>query len=291
VTLDALKALILASGCSAGSTVAGWSTDPVVLLPLGGGLLLYLAGVARLWRTAGIGRGASPWAVASFCTGWLCLAGALISPLHELSRSLFAAHMIEHEMMMAVAAPLLVASRPLGILVWGFPERWRPSLARGGRAFAYLIGWEVLSRPLVATALHAAALWFWHIPVVFDAALNNEALHWLQHLSFFVTAIFFWWAMLDLRRPTGAALGYLFLTSLHTGFLGILLALARRPMFDGQARLAAALGVDPLADQQLAGLVMWVPAGLVYAVAGLVVGGLWIARSSVGTEKPSVQHD
>jgi len=94
--------------------------------------------------------------------------------------------------------------------------------------------WQRLTDPLIATVLHGVALWAWHIPALFDAALASHRLHWLQHVSFFASALLFWWSLLRGRARTrgyGAAVMYLFATSLHSGFLGILLALARQPLY------------------------------------------------------------
>jgi putative membrane protein len=143
-----------------------------------------------------------------------------------------------------------------------------------------LFGWDGFSRPLIATVAHGVAIWAWHIPVAFDAALTNEPLHWLQHLSFFVTAMFFWWSLLRQRQRAGVAVAELFVTGMHTGALGVLLALAPQPMFPAQAALARAYGADPLLDQQLAGLIMWVPAGFIYVTAALAIALTWIAGSS-----------
>jgi putative membrane protein len=280
MSLTDLNHLILSSGCFSGASVAGWSLDPAVLAPLGIGLVVYVVGISKLWRHAGIGHGASILQAIFFALGWLCMAVAIASPLHEISERLFAMHMLEHELVMTIAAPLLVFSRPLGPMLWAFPRLWRPQVARAARTGAYLLGWDILSRPLVATLVHAAAIWLWHIPAVFDAALDNEMLHWLQHVSFLVTAMFFWWSLLGLRQKAGVAIGELFATGMQTGALGVLLALARQPMYPAQAMLARASGVDPLQDQQLAGLVMWVPAGLVYVAAALAIAGIWIANSS-----------
>jgi cytochrome c oxidase assembly factor CtaG len=282
-----LNRLILASGCFSGATVAGWSVDPAILVPLLLTAALYVSGVVRLWRSAGQGRGTTRLQVLSFAVGWLILALAVGSPLHDLSRKYFAAHMIEHELVMLVAAPLLVLGRPLPVMLWAFPRGWRRHIGQGAGVLAYLVGWEVLTVPLVATVLHAAAIWLWHLPPAFDAALTNELLHWLQHLSFLASSLLFWWVMLELRRPRASSIAFLFLTALHTGFLGVLLAIAPRPLFPAQAQLAVAYGADPLADQQLAGLIMWVPAGLFYVTAGLALAGLWIARSSGGANVAS----
>jgi putative membrane protein len=277
---ETLNRLIAASGCFSAVEVAGWTTAPAVLAPLAIGGLIYALGVILLWQSAGVGRGARRFEVLAFAAGWTAKAVALVSPLHELSEQLFSAHMLEHELVMTLAAPLLVLSRPLGPMLWAFPARWRPTMAKATRTTAYLFGWDVLSRPLVATLVHGVAIWAWHVPVIFEAALLNEGLHWLQHLSFLVTALFFWWAILQSRHRHGASVMHLFFTGMHTGFLGVLIAVAPRPIYPLQSLLSAHWGLDPLADQQLAGLIMWIPAGSAYLVAGLAIAWQWINRSS-----------
>lgn len=287
--LLAFNRLIAGSGCFSGSEIAGWTTDPAVLAPLLIGGLVYGLGVARLWSAAGFGRGASLLQVACFAGGWLLMAAALVSPLHELSLRLFSVHMVEHELVMAAAAPLLVLARPLPSMLWAFPSRWRRGVAKGAKAIGFLLGWDILSRPLVATILHAVAIWAWHIPFAFEAALLSEPLHWLQHLSFLVTALFFWWAMFDARSRQGAAVLELFFTAMHTAFLGVLLTVAPRPMYPLQSLLSQHYGLDPLSDQQLAGLIMWVPAGTVYVAAGLVLAFRWIGQSGRGAPFPLME--
>jgi putative membrane protein len=282
MSLDAINRLILASGCFSGATLAGWTVDPAVLAPPLLGAMLYAIGLARLWSSAGTGRGAPLWRVACFVLGWLAIAAALLTPLHDQSRKFFAVHMMEHELVMTIAAPLLVLSHPLPVLLWAFPEGWRRGVAKTSGAVAYLFGWDILTRPIAATIAHAAAIWIWHIPVLFDATLVNEFLHWLQHLSFFVTALYFWWSVLEARQRAGIGVALIFVTALHTNFLGILLTFAREPVYPGQARVAKAWGADPLLDQQLAGLIMWVPAGFIYVAIGLALAGLWIGRSAQG---------
>jgi putative membrane protein len=268
-----------------------WTWDPWVVLPLAISLTLYTVGVVRLWRRAGAGRGVRYWQAACFAAAWLLLFAALIAPLHWLGERLFAAHMIEHEILMAVAAPLLVVARPIGAILWAVPRGWRRGTGRAAQqpALARLWGW--LTDPLIATILHGIALWAWHVPAFYDAALTSGRLHWLQHLSFFVTALFFWWALLRGRareRGYGAAVFYLFATSLHSGFLGILISLARQPLYPLQTKTALEWGLTPLEDQQVAGLIMWVPGGMVYAVAALALAGLWISRSA--TSGPGGRH-
>ena len=211
----------------------------------------------------------------------MVLLGALVSPLHALGETLFSAHMVEHELLMAVAAPLLVMARPGNAMLWAFPAAWR--LAMGGlvRSRSCKSVWQWLTSPVAATVLHGVAIWAWHVPALFDAALESETLHWLQHLSFFVTALLFWWALVHARgreRGYGAAVFYLFATALHSGFLGVLLTFAPMPLYSGQSA-ASGWGLTRLEDQQLAGLIMWIPGGTIYALAALVFAGMWISAS------------
>jgi putative membrane protein len=263
---------------------ATWTWDAWIVVPLGASVSLYGIGLARLWRRAGAGRGVRFWQAACFSAAWLLLVAALVAPLHWLGERLFTAHMIEHEILMVLAAPLLVVARPVGAILWALPTAWRRVSGAAAQSRAVAAAWRRLTDPLIATILHGIALWMWHIPALYEAALSSGRLHWLQHLSFFATALLFWWSLLrgrERERGYGAAVIYLFATSLHTGFLGILLALARQPLYPVQTRTALEWGLTALEDQQLAGLIMWVPAGLVYAAAALALAGLWIARSGV----------
>jgi putative membrane protein len=252
----------------------------VVLLPLAAMALVYTLGAVRLWSRAGVGRGVRVRDVCLFLAGLELLAAVVVSPLHEWSGRLFAAHMIEHEILMLVAAPLIVVARPLGVLLWGLPQGFRRGAGALGRTRVLSCLWRVVSTPLAATALHAVALWAWHAPALYEAALASATIHWLQHASFLLSAILFWHALIHARGGQGAAVFCLFATALHSGFLGILLAVARTPIYLAQSSGAAAWGLTALEDQQLAGIIMWVPAGCIYAAAALVFAGLWIARSS-----------
>ena len=244
--------------------------------------LLYAVGAWKLRRRAR--SGAAQFRRAAFYgAGWLTLAAALVSPLHWLGEHLFTFHMVEHEIVMAISAPLMVAARPVAALLWGLPRRMCRALGNAMRTNLARTAWDWASGGAVATFLHALAIWAWHAPVLFDAAIDNVALHRFQHLSFFLTAVLFWWSVMW-RSERGVASWHLFLTMLHTGILGALMALAPRVLYVTQTRMAQDFGLTPLEDQQLAGLVMWVPAGTIYAGAALVMAARWIATSSRGAE-------
>jgi cytochrome c oxidase assembly factor CtaG len=291
IALAGLLLLVASSVCAHDGQDHGgrfWTTDWRVLVPLAVSAGLYTVGLLRLWRRVGVGRGVRLWQACSFALGWVLTAGALVSPLHWLGERLFTAHMTEHEILIALAAPALVVARPIGGMMWGLPARWRPVIGGWGRIRWVSRVQRALLHPPVATFLHGTALWLWHAPALYDAALANPLAHWLQHLSFFGTALLFWWSLLQGRareRGYGAAVLYLFITALHSGFLGILLAVAREPLYPAQTSEASHWGLTPLEDQQLAGLIMWVPAGLVYAVAALTLAGLWIRHSGMAARR------
>jgi cytochrome c oxidase assembly factor CtaG len=271
------------------AAAAAWSFELPVLLPLAISAALYACGTVRLWRRAGVARGVGMRDIAAFAAGWIVLSAALVSPLHDLSGRLFTAHMIEHELLMLVAAPLFILAQPLGALVWGLPKAWRAAAARPARARPVAAAWAWASRPAIATLLHGLAIWAWHAPLLFRAALAHEWVHWLQHASFFGTALLFWWALarsVAMRRLQG--IGHLFVTSVHTSLLGALLVFSPRPWFEFQSPAAAHWGLTILEDQQLAGLIMWIPGGSIYAGAALALVAALLLR---GPDSPRLAAD
>jgi putative membrane protein len=156
-------------------------------------------------------------------------------------------------------------------------------LGRASKTPWFRTAWLWLTAPLIAWLLHAAALWIWHIPRLFNAALADGALHDVQHVTFLGTALIFWHALLrhGAHPARGAAILYLFTTTIHTGVLGALLTFARSPMyapFDHGLRVFGTL--TPLEDQQLGGLIMWVPGALVYIGVALSLLARWLGESA-----------
>jgi putative membrane protein len=267
-----------------------WNFELWVLVLLAVSAAAYAIGIRRLWVRAGRGRGVSQRQALWFGLGWTVLAVSLVSPLDTLGNHLFWAHMVQHELLMIVAAPLLVMGRPLSAWVWCLSARQRQRLP-GILSRPVLAGpWTALTHPLSAWSLHALAIWVWHIPVLFDASLHSEWVHAAQHASFLFTALLFWWAVLgtDARSGRcGPALASLFSTMVHTAVLGALLTVAPTPWYPGYEPTSRALGWNPLEDQQLGGLIMWVPAGAAYLIAGLLVGARLLAGQAA---PPSRRH-
>jgi len=261
------------------STYDDWSFEPWVLACLALSAGLYLLGLARLWRRAGVGRGAGATQALAFAAGWSTLVAALVTPIDALGARFFSVHMVQHELLMIVAAPLFVLARPLGIWSWALPKPARRAVGWLLHRTAWRAGWRFMTAPLVAWTLHAAALWIWHVPRFFEAALASEAVHAFQHIAFLLTALLFWWSVLGAttRRAQGIGLLSLFATMVHSGALGALLALSSVPWYASYANTAGLFGLTALEDQQLGGLVMWVPTGLIYVAAGLAVAARWLA--------------
>jgi cytochrome c oxidase assembly factor CtaG len=258
----------------------GWTFDPWILAPLLVLALLYLSGTARLRLRRGkhVRATRAGW---FFWSGLAVLVLALVSPIHELGEHLFTVHMIEHELVVAVAAPLLVLARPTALLLWGLPAAAR---RHAGAAMSSRVSrglWRILTAPSVATSLHGLAIWVWHYPPLFDATVTDITMHRLQHLSFFGTAILFWWALIW-RADRGAAAWHQFVTMLHTSILGALIALVPTVLYRVQTQYAAEWQMTPLEDQQLAGIIMWVPGGIIYAGAALWFLKTWIRDASRG---------
>ena len=254
---------------AAAPEIPGWTWDAGIVLPLGLTLALYLAGWWRLRARASANR--DPRA-GLFLAGWLVIAGALVSPLHELGERSFTAHMIEHELLMLVGAPLVVLARPLATMIWALPRTWRHGVGVAARSDLVGRPWRLLGSAMVATILQAVALWIWHMPGLFDRALGSGAWHIAQHLCFILSGLLFWHAMFARSTPPAVAVLCLFATSLVAGALGALMTFSISPWYAGYAVLGMApLGLSPVEDQQVAGLLMWIPGGLIHAGAALLM--------------------
>ena len=264
----------------AGETFSWWHVDPLALA------LLLL--VAWAYGRGSAGKAARPQADnvgfrkrrLYFWSGWTVLTLSLASPLDPLGEQLFSAHMVQHELMMLVAAPLLVLSRPSAPLLRGFPL-WL------GRAVGAILRprglrslWHWFASPPAAWLIHALVLWGWHLPALFTASIGNTAVHVLQHLSFLWVALLFWWALWR-SRGRGSLVGvlYLFTTAVHASVLGALLTFSPAVWYAPYEATAPSWGLSALADQQLGGLIMWRPAGVVYIAAALVEVAAYLRAS------------
>lgn len=217
----------------------------------------------------------------AFWVGVTAIAVALVSPLDALSSSLASAHMVQHVVLVVVAAPLLAFAAPGAAVLRGTPLVARRAVVTGRRQVGLTYRrLRVLRHPVTVWLLHVATLWLWHAAVLYDAAVRQPALHALQHTLFLVTAVLFWRVVVGARvaaRPSyGGGIALLFTMALQSVFLAMLLTFAREPWYSVYEGTTGVWGLTQLADQQLAGVIMWVPAGAVYAVTGVVLLSAWI---------------
>lgn len=272
----------------------GWSFELWVAVPLA---LTALAYAAALWRLHQHGIRRRVVSIAQCCffaLGLLSLVAALMSPLDALSEQLFSAHMSQHLMLMLVAPPLLILGRPELVLLWTFRLRVRRTIGRVWRRAGWLRGFCSLFRqPVAVWLLASAAMWFWHIPGPYTWAFTHPAIHVLEHMSFFVTSLALWLLVLQPfsrgKGGHGTALVLLATFALESSLLGALLAFAGHPFYAVHMHAAQHLphwlpSITPLQDQQLAGLIMWVPASLVQLGALAAVFGDWLSQSPAQRE-------
>ncbi|MCW2241094.1 cytochrome c oxidase assembly protein [Azospirillum canadense] len=227
-----------------------WNWDPVLLAAFAAAAVAYAGIEVRHGRTDGRWQ-----RVSCFSGAWLVLFAALVSPFCNLTSALFSARVAQHLLMIQLAAPLLVLAWP------GAP----------GRA---------VKHPEVAWILHGVAIWTWHLPGPYMAALADSTVLWAMHLSMLATAVVAWRTLLCSEgaasgRPAFAAFG----TSMHLVLLSFLLVFARGTLFPYHLTTTQPWGLSPLEDQQLGGLIMWLPGGLAYLAAALWAMARWLSAS------------
>jgi putative membrane protein len=248
---------------------SAWRADPFAAACVAVALLLYAAGL----RASGV-RAVSRARAASFMSGVAIALLATVSPLHAAADATFTGHMVQHLVLMLVAAPLVVAGRPALVASLALPLAVRRFGRTVARAQAFAAALRALRSPLVILLANAAALWTWHLPGPYQAAIRDEAVHAAEHASLLAAALAFWAGVLRAgpRRRIGSVPAMLLVagTMLHSTWLAAILTFGgvSYPLY---VQRAAAWGIDPLADQQLAGAIMWIPSAIVYvALAGVL---------------------
>jgi len=261
-----------------------WSFDPPLVLVLDLAIFYWVG--ARRTVTPLRKRTAQRWRTGCFYASLAVLAIALASPIELLSAQLFWVHMIQHVLLIGVAAPLFVVAAPW-IRIWRcLPLDARRSLARGfsqGRRAAPLrTVSRTLGRPLPSFVAFSVVLLAWHLPVLFDATLKSTTLHAFEHTLFFCTAVLFWKQVilsppLRVRLVAGQRVVYLIGGMIVSWVLAVVLALAPHPLYSYYAHLASRPGgISALADQQLAAGVMWVPGSVTFLIVLFIYVHQWL---------------
>lgn len=254
-----------------------WPVDPLVAGGLAVAAGLYLRGwliLARRPRPQVSGRHA-----AAFLAGLLLLVVALLSPLDALAGTLLSAHMAQHLILLVVAPPLLAYGRPGLVLFLGLPQQVRQALWRHARRAAR--GLRLLGGPVMVAVGSSLVLWGWHLPAVYDAAVANPALHAAEHLTFLASAFAVWQLVITARRRRRvsypAAMVLVFVVMLQSAALGALITFSP-VLYRAYGPGAGLWATTALADQQLAGALMWIPPGLVYLVTIAALATHWLAE-------------
>ena len=278
----ALPASALAHGAEVppapdAATFLAWSADPTVLVPLLVSLVLFLWLVRRVDRA----HPASPVPrrrVLAFLGALAAVLLALQSPIERYDTTLFSVHMLQHILLMFVAAPLLALSAPITLLLRAADGRTRTRILLPILHSRFL---KVLAFPVVSWAIFAGVMWGSHFSPLFDAALEDPLVHDLEHLLFLGAAILFWWPALAVdpvpwRMPYPARIAYLFLQMPQNTFLSVAIYGASAPLYAHYATLGRAWGPSVLADQQAAGALMWVLGDVAFLAAVLGVVVVWL---------------
>lgn len=252
----------------------------------------YLVGVRRsAGRTPSMRRGlrvVGLLRVAAFLAGLAALAIALSEQVHEAADSRFWAHMAQHMILIVIAAPLLAAGGPAVPFLLLLPRAARRRVSRWRAWLRRAPGFRLLYRPATGWLASVCALWFWHIPGAYDLALHNDLVHIVEHLVLLVTFWAFWWHVLRADGEQlygGVAVLYVFAAMLPASALGAVLTFARAPLYAAQAQAAIQAGRDPLVDQQVAGLIMWIPADVLYMVIAVTLFLRWFVPMVAASEE------
>ncbi len=274
----------------------GWSWRPEILLPLS--VLLALYGVGW-WRLRSQSRSPVPtWRLASWFAGIGAVGGALLSPVDRLAEDLFFVHMVQHLLLIKVAAPAILLADPLPVVLWALPA---PVRVRTGRLLArgapLRAAWQALTWMPVAWLTYALTLWLWHLPAAYDAALTHRLLHDAEHVAFFGSALLFWWPViapaphLRPRVQDGARIVYLVLATFQEAVLGLVLTVIPWVLYPSYALAPRVLALNAQQDQTWGGIVMWGAGGAIdmFVVLALLFRLLGREASPALSPRPEAQ--
>jgi putative membrane protein len=268
-----------------------WRLDPLPLIgaALAGGL--YLWAVRRVRRTHPL-HPSPGWRTAAFLSGLAAILLALVSPIEAYEDALFSVHMVQHMLLELVAAPLLLLGAPITLAL----RVASPSVRRGLLVVLHSRVVAVISFPLVAWILFAAVNWGWHFSTLYNDALENDLLHYVQHATFLGVGLLFWWPVVGLdpsrwRLPYPLRLFYLFVAMPQNSFLGVAIMGASRVLYPHYQTNVRDWGPSVLADQSAGGILMWVMGDMVFLIAMGIVVAAWVRYEDRRTAREDARLD
>jgi putative membrane protein len=262
-----------------------WRIDPILIGALVATAAAYIWAVRRV-DAAHPGNPNPAYRTWLFCGGLATLGVALLSPIEAYEGALFSVHMVQHMLLELLAAPLLLAGAPitLALRVAGPGVRRRILAVLQSRIV------HAISFPIVAWVLFAAVNWGWHFSVLYDQALENQALHYLQHATFLGAALLFWWPAIGAdpspwRLPHPVRILYLFLAMPQNSFLGVAILSASTVLYPHYVTNQRDWGISPLDDQALGGVLMWVVGDVAFLAGMMLVVAMWMRHEERRTER------
>lgn len=292
----ATPAIVLAHGANAAppsfpSVLLAWRFEALPVAAIAVAALGYLSLARRVAASHPRNR-PKAWRAWLFVGGLAALALALLSPVEAYEGSLFSVHMVQHMLLELVAAPLLLAGAPITLVL----RAAGPRLRRGLLRVLHSLPMRVLSFPLLAWLLFAAVNWGWHFSTLYNDALENPALHYLQHASFLAAALLFWWPIIGAdpapwRLPHPVRLFYLFLAMPQNSFLGVALMNAGAVLYPHYLTNLRTWGPTPLDDQVLGGILMWVVGDVAFLAGMALVVALWVREEDRRTARLDARLD
>jgi cytochrome c oxidase assembly factor CtaG len=273
------------------AVLLSWEWRAEVVLPLILLAVLYVRGWRHLRRRTRPARLpyrlANGWRLAAYLGGLLVILLALVSPIDVLGGQLFFMHMIQHLLLVMIAPPLLMLANPLPFILWGLPQPWRR--AAGGWLSSALHR-ESRFRRLLRSATGPGTVWLlyvifllgWHDPNLYNAALRNQFVHDVEHLTFFLPAMLYWWHVVGagprIHRQFSmpGRIAYNIAAIPPTMFTGIAIAFAEQPIYSYYLSVPRPWSLDVLSDQRISGVIMWIPGSMMYMIAVLLLAARWL---------------
>jgi putative membrane protein len=260
-----------------------WDLRFEILLPLLVAGALYARGWRRL-RRRGSQRLATRWRLAAFLGGLFTIVLSLLSAIDSFSADLFLMHMIQHLLLIMIAAPLIMVANPFPFLLWGLPRGRELGLAlfAPGARFAQLL--RKATGPGITWLLFVACIWGWHDPGAYDAALKSDLVHDIEHLSFYLTALLFWWHVtqsgprVHRSLSPGARIAYTLSVVPANMIAGVAISFAGEPLYEHYLTVPRLWGLTALQDQQLGGTIMWIPGSMMYLLATIALIAAWMQQ-------------
>lgn len=228
---------------------------------------------------------AARWRPISYLAGLTILGVALLSPIDVLASQLFTMHMVQHILLVMIIPPLLLLANPLPYVMWGLPSTFRRPVGQAlGRKSPVRQTLEIVSKPGWVWLAFVVLYLGWHDPNAYNLALQSAFAHDLEHVTFFLVSMLFWWHVigagprLHRKMPPLARAGYVLLAVPPNMIAGIAIAFASQTIYTYYEAMPRLLGLSVLDDQRIGGVIMWVPGSMMYMVAALVLVSRWLQR-------------